>query len=103
MKAATVKSMIAIPPRNRCVHFFVRGKSIHAFWIQEELLSQSLELHCDGKGMSTSRQVILVRIAAGPEEIIETKEQGKNHNSDSQTHEASKHPQFELIWGVPPQ
>src|SRR4029450_10166628 len=103
MKAATVKSMIAIPPRNRCAQFFIQGKSIHVFWIQEQLLSQGLDLHIDGKGMSTPRQVIFVQIAAGPEKIIETKEQGKNHNGDSQTHEASKHAQFELIRGVPPQ
>src|SRR5215510_14375613 len=103
MKAATVKSMIAIPPRNRFPQFFVRGKSIHGFWIQEQLLSECLELHCDGKGMSTPRQVIFVRIAAGPEEIIETKEQRKDHNSDSQPHEASKHAEFELIQGAPPQ
>src|SRR5215475_4774719 len=94
--------LAAIPPCNRFPHFFVRGKSTHAFWIQEQLLSQSLDLHSDGKGMSTPRQVILVQITAGPEEIIETKEQRKNHNGDSQPHEASKHAQFERIRRVPP-
>src|SRR5262245_64261282 len=103
MKAATVKPMVAIPPRNRFPHFFVRGKSTHVFWIQEQLLSERLELHCDGKGSSTPRQVIFVRIPTGPEEIIESKEQRKDHNGDSQTHKASKHSQFELIRGVPTQ
>src|SRR4029450_12677646 len=103
MKAAPVKPMVAIPQLNRCAQCFIQGKSIHAFWIQEQLLSQGLDLHIDGKGMSTPRQVILVQIAAGPEEIIETKEQRKNHNGDSQTHEASKHAQFELNRRVAPQ
>src|SRR5215813_109307 len=95
--------LAAIPPRNRFPQFFVRGKSTHVFWIQEQPLSERLELHSDGIGMSIPRQVIFVRIAAGPEKIIETKEQGKNHKSDSQTHEALKHAQFELIRGVPTQ